>query len=61
MPLNLNFGYITGCGLQVFFREIFLNILETVSSPFEHKWMVMQALTKLCSGIYLYLFINAQL
>uniref|UniRef100_A0A915I2T7 SEC7 domain-containing protein n=1 Tax=Romanomermis culicivorax TaxID=13658 RepID=A0A915I2T7_ROMCU len=35
--------------IEVFFREIFLNILETVSSPFEHKWMVMQALTKLCS------------
>lgn len=35
--------------VEVFFREIFLNILETVSSPFEHKWMVLQALTKLCS------------
>ncbi|XP_065669547.1 brefeldin A-inhibited guanine nucleotide-exchange protein 1 isoform X2 [Hydra vulgaris] len=35
--------------IEVFFREIFLNILETSSSSFQHKWMVMQALTKICS------------
>lgn len=35
--------------IEVFFREIFLNILETSSSSFQHKWMVMQALTKICA------------
>ena len=34
---------------QVFFKEIFLNILETSSSSFEHKWMVIQALTRICA------------
>lgn len=35
--------------IEVFFKEIFLNILETVSSSFEHKWMVIQALTRICA------------
>ncbi|EDO41902.1 predicted protein [Nematostella vectensis] len=35
--------------IEVFFKEIFLNILETSSSSFQHKWMVMQALTRICS------------
>ena len=34
--------------IEVFFREIFLNILETANSTFEHKWMVIQALTRIC-------------
>jgi brefeldin A-inhibited guanine nucleotide-exchange protein len=34
--------------IEVFFKDIFLNILETTSSSFEHKWMVIQALTKIC-------------
>ena len=34
---------------QVFFKDIFLFILETASSSFEHKWMVVQALTKVCA------------
>lgn len=34
--------------IEVFFREIFLNILETSTSTFEHKWMVIQALTRIC-------------
>jgi brefeldin A-inhibited guanine nucleotide-exchange protein len=33
----------------VFFKEIFLNILETSTSSFEHKWMVIQALTRICA------------
>ncbi|RMB95932.1 hypothetical protein DUI87_28046 [Hirundo rustica rustica] len=33
----------------VFFKEIFLNILETSSSSFEHKWMVIQTLTRICA------------
>ena len=39
--------------LQVFFKEIFLNILETSTSSFQHKWMVMQALTRICSGVHI--------
>nr|XP_022909344.1 brefeldin A-inhibited guanine nucleotide-exchange protein 1 [Onthophagus taurus]XP_022909345.1 brefeldin A-inhibited guanine nucleotide-exchange protein 1 [Onthophagus taurus] len=34
--------------IEVFFKDIFLNILETSSSSFEHKWMVIQALTRIC-------------
>lgn len=35
--------------IEVFFKEIFLSILETFSSSFEHKWMVIQVLTKICA------------
>ncbi|XP_054602182.1 brefeldin A-inhibited guanine nucleotide-exchange protein 2 isoform X2 [Nothobranchius furzeri] len=35
--------------IEVFFREIFLTILETSTSSFEHKWMVIQALTRICA------------
>lgn len=35
--------------IEVFFKEIFLNILETSSSSFDHKWMVIQALTRICA------------
>lgn len=35
--------------IEVFFKEIFLNILETSSSTFEHKFMVIQALTRICA------------
>jgi len=34
----------------VFFKEIFLYILESPTSSFEHKWMVIQALTRICAG-----------
>ena len=37
------------CYFQVFFKEIFLYILETATSSFEHKWMVIQALTRICA------------
>ena len=43
------FHYLTSL-LQVFFKEIFLYILESPSSSFEHKWMVIQALTRICAG-----------
>ncbi|RUS76389.1 hypothetical protein EGW08_015840 [Elysia chlorotica] len=36
--------------IEVFFKEIFLYILESPSSSFEHKWMVIQALTRICAG-----------
>jgi brefeldin A-inhibited guanine nucleotide-exchange protein len=35
--------------IEVFFKEIFLNILETPSSTFEHKFMVIQALVRICA------------
>ncbi|XP_072016825.1 brefeldin A-inhibited guanine nucleotide-exchange protein 1-like [Amphiura filiformis] len=35
--------------IEVFFNEIFLNILETATSSFEQKWMVVQALTRICA------------
>ncbi|XP_014868506.1 PREDICTED: brefeldin A-inhibited guanine nucleotide-exchange protein 2 isoform X2 [Poecilia mexicana] len=35
--------------IEVFFREIFLTILETTTSSFEHKWMVIQTLTRICA------------
>ena len=34
--------------VEIFFKEIFLNILETSSSSFQHKWLVIQALTRIC-------------
>lgn len=34
--------------IEVFFEKIFLNILEASTSSFEHKWMVIQALTRIC-------------
>ena len=35
--------------IEVFFKEIFLNILETVTSSFEHKWMAIQVLARICA------------
>jgi len=39
--------------LQVFFKEIFLYILETSTSSYDHKWMVIQTLTRICAGLLL--------
>lgn len=35
--------------IEVFFKEIFLIILETPTSTFDHKWKMMLALTKICA------------
>eukprot|EP00731_Ephydatia_muelleri_P031777 Em0023g284a len=35
--------------IEVFFKDIFLNILETPSSSYEHKWIVLQSLNRVCS------------
>lgn len=51
--LNHGIFYVFLSVLQVFFKEIFLNILETSTSSFQHKWMVMQALTRICSGVHI--------
>ncbi|XP_076264030.1 ADP ribosylation factor guanine nucleotide exchange factor Sec71 [Rhynchophorus ferrugineus] len=49
LALLYNFKLHLKMQIEVFFKEIFLNILETSNSSFEHKWMVIQALTKICS------------
>eukprot|EP01137_Pigoraptor_chileana_P033942 Opistho-2@25725 len=46
--ISLYKGYLK-TQIEVFFKDIFLNILETASSSFQHKWMVMQALSKVCA------------
>ncbi|XP_054711883.1 brefeldin A-inhibited guanine nucleotide-exchange protein 1-like [Uloborus diversus] len=49
LALFQNFKTHLKIQMEVFFKEIFLNILETCSSSFEHKWMVIQALTRICA------------
>ncbi|XP_039270898.2 brefeldin A-inhibited guanine nucleotide-exchange protein 1-like [Styela clava] len=48
LKLLENFKTYLKMQIQVFFKEIFLNILETNSSSFDHKWMVLQTLGKIC-------------
>eukprot|EP00047_Mylnosiga_fluctuans_P017396 m.61060 g.61060 ORF g.61060 m.61060 type:complete len:1686 (-) comp7058_c0_seq3:111-5168(-) len=36
--------------IEVFFKEILLNVLEIPTSSFQHKWLVVQALLKVCQG-----------
>ncbi|CAJ0935471.1 unnamed protein product [Ranitomeya imitator] len=50
LSLLSNFKMHLKMQVEVFFKEIFLNILETSSSSFEHKWMVIQTLTRICAG-----------
>jgi brefeldin A-inhibited guanine nucleotide-exchange protein len=50
LTLLSNFKQHLKMQIEVFFKEIFLHILETPSSSFEHKWMVIQALTRICAG-----------
>jgi hypothetical protein len=38
--------------IQVFFKEIFLSILGSGSSSYQHKWLVLQALIRVCGGKY---------
>ncbi|CAI8011228.1 Brefeldin A-inhibited guanine nucleotide-exchange protein 2 [Geodia barretti] len=35
--------------IEVFFKEIFLNILESATSSFQHKWLVLEALGRVCN------------
>lgn len=35
--------------LEVFFKDIFLPVLETSASSFQHKWLVMQAISRICA------------
>lgn len=36
--------------IEVFFREIIIFLLETPTSSFEHKWLVIQSLTHICAN-----------
>ena len=36
--------------IEVFFRQIIIFLLETSSSSFDHKWLVIQALTQVCAN-----------
>ncbi|KAL5016750.1 hypothetical protein ScPMuIL_006339 [Solemya velum] len=49
LTLLSNFKQHLKMQIEVFFKEIFLYILETPTSSFEHKWMVIQALTRICA------------
>ncbi|XP_063814964.1 brefeldin A-inhibited guanine nucleotide-exchange protein 2 isoform X2 [Pseudophryne corroboree] len=49
LSLLSNFKMHLKMQVEVFFKEIFLNILETSTSSFEHKWMVIQTLTRICA------------
>ncbi|XP_075427392.1 brefeldin A-inhibited guanine nucleotide-exchange protein 2 [Ascaphus truei] len=49
LSLLSNFKTHLKMQVEVFFKEIFLNILETSTSSFEHKWMVIQTLTRICA------------
>ncbi|KAK2501961.1 hypothetical protein MC885_012505 [Smutsia gigantea] len=49
LTLLSNFKMHLKMQIEVFFKEIFLNILETSTSSFEHRWMVIQTLTRICA------------
>ncbi|XP_064486890.1 brefeldin A-inhibited guanine nucleotide-exchange protein 1-like isoform X2 [Ornithodoros turicata] len=49
LALLQNFKTHLKMQIEVFFKEIFLNILETPSSSFGHKWKVIQVLTRICA------------
>nr|CAB3222754.1 brefeldin A-inhibited guanine nucleotide-exchange protein 1 [Phallusia mammillata] len=49
VKLLANFKTHLKMQVQVFFKEIFLNILESTSSSFSHKWMALESLSKICS------------
>ncbi len=35
--------------IEIFFKEIGLNILESTTSSFEQKWLVIEAISKICN------------
>ncbi|XP_018409728.1 PREDICTED: brefeldin A-inhibited guanine nucleotide-exchange protein 1 isoform X1 [Nanorana parkeri] len=49
LTLLSNFKLHLKMQIEVFFKEIFLYILETSTSSFDHKWMVIQTLTRICA------------
>ncbi|KAL5248280.1 hypothetical protein ACHWQZ_G017457 [Mnemiopsis leidyi] len=44
-----NFKYHLKMQIEVFFKDIFLSVLENPSYSFQHKWFVMRALAKVCA------------
>ena len=46
--------------IEIFFKEICLNILEASTSSFEQKWMVVQGISNICSDaqIVIDIFVN---
>lgn len=49
LTLLSNFKTHLKMQIEVFFKEIFLYILETSTSSYDHKWMVIQTLTRICA------------
>uniref|UniRef100_A0A4W4GBI9 SEC7 domain-containing protein n=1 Tax=Electrophorus electricus TaxID=8005 RepID=A0A4W4GBI9_ELEEL len=49
LTLLSNFKTHLKMQIEVFFKEIFLYILETSTSSYHHKWMVIQTLTRICA------------
>eukprot|EP00123_Amoebidium_parasiticum_P018334 comp24173_c0_seq5/m.44182 comp24173_c0_seq5/g.44182 ORF comp24173_c0_seq5/g.44182 comp24173_c0_seq5/m.44182 type:complete len:1700 (-) comp24173_c0_seq5:573-5672(-) len=45
--LLASFKFHLKAQIEVFFKDIFLPILETSASSFQHKWMVLQALSRI--------------
>uniref|UniRef100_H0ZF05 ARF guanine nucleotide exchange factor 2 n=1 Tax=Taeniopygia guttata TaxID=59729 RepID=H0ZF05_TAEGU len=58
LTLLSNFKTHLKMQIEVFFKEIFLNILETSSSSFEHKWMVIQTLTRIYAQCVVDIYVN---
>lgn len=49
LALHNNFRQHLKMQIEVFFKEILLSMLEISTSSFQHKWLVLVCLTKLCS------------
>ena len=49
LALYANFKQHLKVQIEVFIREIFLTILESSMSSFDHKWLVIRALKVICS------------
>ncbi|XP_065194608.1 brefeldin A-inhibited guanine nucleotide-exchange protein 1-like isoform X3 [Sycon ciliatum] len=47
LTLLQSFKYHLKMQIEVFFKEVFLNILQSANSSYHHKWLVMQALTRI--------------
>eukprot|EP00127_Corallochytrium_limacisporum_P003541 Clim_evm24s150 gene=Clim_evmTU24s150 len=50
LALLSSFKHFMKVQIEVFFGDIFLNILETSTSSFQHKWLVLQALKEVCDS-----------
>ncbi|XP_021954399.1 brefeldin A-inhibited guanine nucleotide-exchange protein 1 isoform X2 [Folsomia candida] len=48
LALLANFKIHLKMQIEVFFKEILLPLVESAGSSFEHKWLAVQALTRIC-------------